>query len=564
MKVSMRLLTKGLLLGGLVLTASVGVIWLVSDAREQRLRWLRSAEKNQDTALVGQILADLVRESPSDPALLEHWDLHQAMVNEERLRVVRWQESLDRQLVLLSDLQAQVHHSQTTEKVLQSRTDAVQSDLRRFQSDFGAFHDDFGTFQNGFQSFSQLVDQRVAQQQTAESGKKSLDFLYQLFREAPLAQPDSLATINTRLNEGLLAVEGQHWAAAKSLALQILRSQPDHARAAALWMYASVREAPDSPDLGNRVLPVSEAVLQVEPQNFGALYTAAVVYQASGNFTLAEDRFRRACEADPRSEVAQTGWVEALVSLNRGDEARRRAQSLWNQGEKDDRRGLLVWKTLGGAGDQEARGFLVQWKAAVPTSSLPDLYEGDLALRAQDLSGAIAAYQRSWEKKNTKAALQKWCEALYADHQYLAAATQYRSLLKLINAAQGAGRAEFLLFGQRLLDCGTQLSRWSDVVTDGGALLQVIPESAEVRASVGSAYLALGDAVQAQSVLEAGIGRPGGVLLLDDLCEAYWTQKKYDVLRNLLDTWSSKASELAVGSVVAAWKTKLLSLEKKS
>ncbi len=606
----MRLKALWWWVGGAVVVLATGGVWYTLENRQARLNWLARAEQNGDAGMALALLGNLVHDYPDDPVLADHWSAELARVAENARRAAATQAQLDQQSAALDELRGRMTVAERGQRTLQRKADALQqttdsvvqstetlqqkadslqqntdslqvktealrqntdalgqkTDALRQTTDLlgektdtlQAKTDSVGsnlqTFQTQFGTFSSTVEENVGQ--AAKTPPPDRDYLFLLFKEKPSEARASFDEIAAQVNQAALAAGDGRWPAVKTISYQILKSQPANAKAAALWLYGAVRDAPETSESLPRLQPVAELLLRDAPTNFFALYATAALYQRTGNWSAAEERFRKCVEADPSSKPARAGLSDVLTHLDRVDEARPIAQTLWTEGPKDDDTGLLVWQTLAARPENERRAFLTEWRAASETSNLPDLYEGDLDAAAGDWNAAAAAYSASWTKKPAKPALEKLAGARVAGAQYMQAATSYRTLLKMTNPSLTAGRAEFSRVGERLVTAETKGESWGDAVEDGTAVLKVVPELTAVRSLVGKAYLKLGDAVKAGAVLEAGMTGTDQLVLADDLFEAYWRQKKYAAIRDRVDAMGSLTMDDARRAALQQWKQK--------
>lgn len=547
----------------------LGVTWLEDGQKKSRIAWLEKAEGGGDLELTRQLLGALVRDYPNDPVVEAHWRAHQAMAEARAIEEQRFRARVDEQGQVLSDLQERFGITERTQKTIQARTETVQKNLHSFQSEFqsqfGTLQSDFGSFRTGFDEFSVQVDESFAAVAAKEDPQPEEDYLYLLLKESRNPAPQGAAQVKVLVNQALVAATQKQWAQTRTLCREALRSEPQNLQAAALWIFASVRQSPESLENLGRLLPVAEALIEKQPDNFWVLMSAATLYRAKGGWTLAEERFHRASEADPESREAREGWLTCLVSLGRVSEAQALAWSLWDSGPKDDEAALSVWGALGQSSDEQKRALFAQWRGARPDSALVDLYEGDHEVLLGRLAPAIDLYVASWKKKPTKPALQRLAETRWKAQQYREAAQDLRILLRMTNPGMEAGREEFAAVGLTLVRADAEAKAWSDVIADGGDVLRVISDLLEVRALVGRAYLTVGDWAKAAEVLEPFSVRVGAVGPLDDLLQAYWQMRKFEVIQKKVDALVNQADLGAdVRTLLSEWKARLATLEKKS
>jgi enediyne biosynthesis protein E4 len=146
------------------------------------------------------------------------------------------------------------------------------------------------------------------------------------------------------------------------------------------------------------------AAAQEKPRNANAFKWLGMVYAAQEKFALAEPQFRRACEIDPREDLACYYLGRADYALSRFEDSRAAFEIAlkYQPGSYRVKHGLGL--TLEGLGDiQGAAQYLKQAAAEGDPRILSDY--GQFLLRQGKLEESIAILKRSGDKENLAKAL---------------------------------------------------------------------------------------------------------------------------------------------------------------
>ena len=513
-----------LILFGVVLVIVVGIAGYGSyqqlksaqqtKTRESRILLLRSAESFGDDPLARALLSDLVRDFPENSEVLSLFKEETSRYADQLAIQKQEQESSDRRRMSVS-LRLERLRSQMNNSVgLQSKVVSQVQSLTQ-------------STQQRWAELDSAQKLQAIQQQT----RTSEDYLYRIFKEKPAATPDTSQMVIHLIQEGIRDTQIQDWSAAISSARQALKSDPSNAKAATLWLYATANEYPELTDPSAELVPLAETLLQILPDNFFALYADGVLFQNSGKWTLAKDRFQKAVEVEPQSWNAQAGLIRVLLHLGQTDEAHTRALALWQQGPQDDRTGLVVWSTFQLLSDDARLAFLSDWRTVSPQSPLPDIYEGDLKASGNDPKAAVVAYQAAVQKRPNLAVMQKLADAYAAADDPANASRIYRQIWSQSNPNVSHDADTYRRVGKGLLASETKIRDWNDVAADGMDYLNNVPHEVEVRLEVGKAYIALRDLAKARDILETGAHDISGFVLLDDLLNTYYALKQWDAAR---------------------------------
>jgi tetratricopeptide (TPR) repeat protein len=528
-----------------LLAALVGLgFMIIRQNREARLEWLKKSVGIRDSELSRQILAGLIRDFPNDSEISEYWQVESINAEEERAR----EDDIKNKLIQLGE----DDHS------LKSRIGAVEYWLRQGNSDVG----------RELAALRQKLDmaEQVAGKGGANDGdtRQNQDFLALLLKEKPQEKKDGLSDIGRKMSMALDYADKKRWTEARATAADVLRQEPNYSKAASVWMYATVCDSPEISDKTIALIPAVEEILKTNPQDYYSLYSAGMIYQHSGNWTLAEDRYRRAVDANPASTEAKTGLVLVLLKVHKDAEARDLAYGLWSATKKDERFALLMWQALATDEEEARKKFLEEWGQSLSSSALPDLYWGDIAFGHNDYSSAVKYYQASFQKKDTQATLQKLADAEFSADAFAEAAKSYRLLLKSLDQNISYERNQYLRDADRLVRADAQGENWANTIADGVQLLESIPDSLAIRQQVGHAYLAIGESAKAESVLEPGVGKPDGISLVDDLFQSYWGLREYVKIKEKLKVFNGWSVNDDQKKCLQEWQKKLDTLQAKS
>ena len=515
---------------------------VVEHERESRLAWLSKAEESGDRALSRQLLAALIRDFPDDNELQKHWEIELKNSLLEAKSVSETRATIDRLKTLVMTMQGDLRASDRRRTGFEQRTD---------------------NFESRIDVFTDLIHSKLVEQEVNARKAKNENYLFLLLNQPPSESSASRDEINQKLNAAANGVNESDWDGAKQNAAFVLRNDPNQAEAASLWIYSTIERSPDSLGQESELLPVTETLLRLDPANYYALYSSAVIYQNTGNLSLAEDRYRKAMEARPSSREAKLGLITVLIAAQKMSDAQGLAKDLWSTGAKTDEVAKLIWQTMSDEPDTSLLDFLADWGKALPASPWPDLYKGDILARNKELQEAIQSYEDSLQKRWSKTGLTKLAEASFQNGAYQKAAGYYRDLIKTVNPNGQGGGAEFALDARRMVGSDIESKNWADALSDGNEVLQLNPSLIEIRAMVGQVDLNIGEPLKAEKVLEPGTGTIEGMSLVEELFSSYWALKEYDKLKSkckVILSWPLNEEQRAG---ILEWQKKVDSIGKK-
>lgn len=472
--------------------------------REQRLLLLTQYENAGKTEVAQGLLWGLLRDFPSDATVLDHLNkTEQQIEDKNQALALKWRE-------------------------IQENFDRLHGRVRATERNGRILDEKVGVFKSNVEGFQDLERQYWVEQVTVQETTAATDYLYQLLKEKRNQNtPLSATEIEQHLVVANEAIAQQNYTKAKTESVIILRSEPINAQAATIWCFATVSMTPESADNQKRVLPVVEYIVSVVPNNQLALQTAAMIYQAAGSYSLAEERYRKAYEIKNDSVELMKNYVDVLISVNKLKVGLPIAMRIWDTFEKSDATGLLMWRCLDDESDQDKQTFLKKWQATVPSSALPDTYMGEMAYTAGDKELALSSYQAAERKRPSKAIYQRLVE-ISLELRRTALSMQYlHVLIKGLNVKVDSGRQEFLKYGTILVETEFAANLYSEVLNDADIYLKVDALDNNIRLMLGRSLELTGDISNAISMYEI-IYKSGKVeAVAEYLLAALYKQKKY-------------------------------------
>jgi predicted Zn-dependent protease len=541
--------------------------------KKERLSLLKKFDETGKTELAEGLLWGLVRDYPNDKEILELLDLTDRKIEEANAETdKKWRQLSknfaeidntiqfsektlaqmrtkggvlnDKEILELLDLtnrKIEEANAETDKKWSQLSKNFVEIDntiqfsektLAQMGTKVGVLQDSIGLFQSNIEDFQRIERQQWVEQISARETTADTDYLFRLLKEKRIVTNQLTAVeIDHQLVLANSALEARDFTGAKEKSANVLRSEPINTTAASIWSFATVSMAPETVENQKQILPVVEYIILQVPNNVMALQTAAMIYQASGNFSLAEERFRKAYEARPDSVVIQKNYLNTLIQLGKQTAGLPIAQKLWAETSKSDENGLLVWQCMNAEPIDQRIGFLQTWKKTIPSSPLPDTYLGELAYGEGNKKEAIDFFEFVVKKRPTKSIYKRLADISLEVGDTVSAITYMHSIINILNIAAESDRADYINYGRLLIQTEYNEKKYSDVLIDSETYLKNSPTENDLRFMVAKSYELTGHNVQALQEYE-NIYASGNIeLVACPILELYSTMKDYDAVK---------------------------------
>lgn len=370
--------------------------------------------------------------------------------------------------------------------------DELQVELQNADARIVSLQKRLSGFQGKVETFQELERVQWVEEITARERTADTDYLYRLVKEKRIEDGRlSVAQIEAMTLSAEAALEKRDYARAKTDSLAALRSEPNNLKAAAVWCCATVILAPEGVDNERMLLPVAEYIAGAQPDNYPALLAAGLIYRTKGDYTLADERFRKAIEARPDLAEAMPLRVSVLTAQRRENEALPDAMNMWNAGIKSDDAAITVWQCLAGETAEKKRSFLNDWRRSVADSALPYGYLGDLSRSEGDPAGAVQWYRQAEQKRPSKS-VYKILSDVYAETGDNANSILYaHKYISQLSPAVENDRADYLSYSLAIIRDDSARHQYTDVLADADAYLQARGDVQSVAVPVLESLMAL-------------------------------------------------------------------------
>lgn len=444
----------------------------------------RTYARDRKTELAQGVLWGLLRDYPTSSTVLSLASDIDILIEEEKAAAAeRWR---------------RVEETCVRVESIERRLATLQGTVSRFQANV--------------ESFQELERVQWVEEITAREYVADTDYLYRLLTEKRIEK--GRLTVR-EIEVAVVAAETLARSGANERAraesVRVLRSEPNNARAAAVYCYATASIAPESVDSIKVILPVANYLVQTIPSNYYALCATGKIYEADGNYAIAEERYRKAISSKPRdfsSIEADLGYIRAVVRQGRGSEVRSAAEAIWARDRTNEVYTLLLWDCLQGESRESKVDFLSRWGAAVPSSYLPDYYLGELANAAGDIDTAIRHYTSSAQKRPTKEVHKRLSDLLYSAGDRQGGAAYARKYLADINPNIASEQTVYLEYLRRAIVSDFEAGQYAVVAQDCARYNSIRSGDVEMIAMEGEANRAIKNAPRAielfERVMDAG------------------------------------------------------------